>query len=112
MSSADTDIVIVLTTVPPGFDVEALARRLLEARLVACVSVWPGMRSIYRWHGAVEMADERQVLLKTRRVRLAELEAALTEAHPYDVPELLVLPVTGGSPGYLGWVEAETAPAE
>jgi len=109
MAPADPDVVVVLTTVPPEFDMEALARRLLEARLVACVSVWPRMRSIYRWDGAVETADEHQVVLKTRRARLPDLEAALTAAHPYDVPELLVLPVAGGSAGYLSWVEAETA---
>ena len=112
MAPSDPEVVVVLTTLPPEFDVEALARRLLEARLVACVSVLPRMRSIYRWQGAVEAADEHQVMLKTRRGRLADLEVALAEAHPYDVPELLVVPVTGGLPGYLRWVAAETAAGE
>jgi periplasmic divalent cation tolerance protein len=111
MARADPDVVVVLTTVPPEFDVEALARRLLAAQLVACVSVLPRMRSIYRWQGAVETAEEHQVLLKTRRARLADLHVALAAAHPYDVPEWLVVPVTGGSQDYLRWVAAETGGA-
>lgn len=110
MTHADTALVVVMTTVPPGFDLPALARRLLEQRLAACVNVFPEMRSIYRWQGEIESAHERQVLIKTRRDRLPALQAAIEAAHPYDVPEFLVLPVTGGSVAYLEWLSAEAAP--
>lgn len=110
MTQHDTDIVMVLTTVPPDLEVEALARRLLDARLAACVNVLPPMRSIYRWQGAVETADERQVVIKTRRECVPALEAVVTASHPYDVPEWLVLPVSGGSDAYLAWVRGEALP--
>jgi len=110
MTYADPAPVVVMTTVPPEFDFAALAGRLLEQRLAACVNVLPVMRSIYRWQGQIESADERQVLIKTRRDRLPALQAAIEAAHPYDVPEFLVLPVTGGSEAYLDWLSAEAAP--
>jgi periplasmic divalent cation tolerance protein len=105
---AATDCVLVLTTLPADHDAEALARRLVDERLAACVNVLPPMRSIYRWKGAVEAADERQVLIKTIASRVAALERRLRELHPYEVPEFVVLPVTGGSHPYLAWV-AESA---
>jgi periplasmic divalent cation tolerance protein len=104
----DTDVVIVLTTVPADFDTDALARQLLGQRLVACLNALAPMRSTYWWQGAIETAEERQVVLKTRRDRLAELEVALVALHPYEVPEFLVLPVTGGGGAYLAWVKGET----
>jgi periplasmic divalent cation tolerance protein len=108
MTRNDTDVVIVLTTVPSDFDGDALIRELLDKRLVACVNILPGMRSVYRWQGKVEAADERQLLLKTRRPCIEALEAALSAAHPYDTPEFLVLPVSGGSATYLAWLGGET----
>jgi periplasmic divalent cation tolerance protein len=109
MAPPDTDVVLVLTTVPVDLDVDELVRPLVEQRLAACVNVLPPMRSIYRWNGAIETADERQVLIKTTRRRLADLQASLAARHPFEVPELLVLPVADGSPAYLQWLQAETA---
>ena len=108
MAQFDTDVVIVLTTVPADFDTESLARQLLDQRLVACLNVLAPMRSTYWWQGTVETADERQLVLKTRRDRVAALEAALESLHPYDVPEFLVVPLTGGGDEYLAWVRGET----
>lgn len=109
MSETDTDVVLLLTTVPVELDVEALVRPLIEAGLAACVSVLPPMRSIYRWQGAIETADERQLIVKTTRSRLAEVQAALFERHPYEVPESLVVPVIDGGEAYLRWLRTETA---
>lgn len=109
MAQPDTDFVLVLTTVPVSLDVDELARPLLEGRLAACVNVLPPMRSIYRWRGAIESADERQVLIKTVRGRLTELQASLAARHPYEVPEFVVLPVADGSAAYLQWLRSETA---
>jgi periplasmic divalent cation tolerance protein len=109
MAHPDTDIVLVLTTVPVALDVDELVRLLVEQRLAACVNVLPPMRSTYRWKGAIETADERQVLIKTTRRRLADLQSSLAARHPFEVPEFLVLPVADGSAAYLQWLRAETA---
>src|SRR5690349_433060 len=100
--------VIVLTTLATEDEAAALVRALLDRRLVACGTVLPGARSLYRWEG--RLADEREavVLLKTRRDRLTELEQAFAELHPYTVPELLALPVEAGLDRYLAWIDAET----
>jgi len=109
MAHLDTEIILVLTTVPGNLDVDELVRPLVEGRLAACVNVLPPMRSIYRWEGVVETADERQVLIKTTRRRLADVQSSLSARHPYDVPEFLVLPIADGGGAYLEWVRAETA---
>lgn len=104
-----TDVVLVLTTLPEACDADGIAGALINAGLAACVSVGPPMRSTYRWQGAVESATERPVTIKTTLGRVAALEAAVKEVHPYEVPEFLVLPVTSGSAEYLAWVRATTA---
>lgn len=98
------EIVVVLTTLPEDFDADSMARQLLEARLAACVSVLPAQTSTYRWKGAIETARERQVVIKTISTRVEELRSALRARHPYDLPEFLVVPVSGGDPDYLDWV--------
>ena len=108
MTHGDTACVLVLTTIPVDFDADGLARGLLADGLAACVSVLPAMRSVYRWKGVVESADERQVVIKTIGARIDALRAALEARHPYEVPEFLVLPVTGGSEDYVAWVMAES----
>ena len=103
---------VVLTTLATEDEAVALVRALLDRRLVACGTVLPGGRSLYRWEGKV--ADEREVvvLLKTARECLAELERVFEELHPYKVPELLALPVEAGLDRYLGWIDAEAARGE
>ena len=85
-----------------------VGRVLLESRLVACVNLLPGTRSLYRWQDRIEDAAEVLVLMKTRRERLPELEVALAAMHPYEVPEILVLPVAAGAANYLTWLATET----
>jgi len=108
MARPDTDIVIALTTVPMELDVDQLVRQLLERRLVACANVLPPMRSAYWWQGTIETGEERQVVFKTRQGCVDALEIALRELHPFEVPEFLVIPVSGGGEGYLRWVREET----
>ena len=103
---------LVLTTVPADGDVDVVARTLVEERLAACVGILPPMASIYRWNNAVERAEERQLLIKTTTAAVTELEARLKVLHPYDVPEFLVLPITGGSADYLSWLMSSTPPAK
>jgi periplasmic divalent cation tolerance protein len=100
--------VIVLTTLPIESDAEQFASQLVEEKLVACVSLLPAMRSVYWWKGAVERAEERQLLLKTSSTNLTALEARVRALHPYDVPEFLVIPITHGSADYLSWLAENT----
>jgi periplasmic divalent cation tolerance protein len=105
-----TDFVIVLTTFPADKDPERLAKALVEEKLAACVNVLPVMRSIYGWKGATEQADEQQLVIKTTRNRVHEIETRLRALHPYDVPEFLVLPILDGSRDYLSWLTENTKP--
>jgi periplasmic divalent cation tolerance protein len=105
----ESDTLVVLTTLPSDGEAQALVRRLVEDRLVACGSVLGPVSSVYRWEGRVEEASETQVLLKTRRGRWPALLAAVEALHPYDVPELLAVPVALGLPAYVDWIGNETA---
>jgi periplasmic divalent cation tolerance protein len=99
-----TDAIVVLTTCATEADAERIARALIAARLVACVSVVPLVRSFYRWKAEVESAAECLLLLKTSRELFEPLGAALEKLHPYEVPELLALPVVAGAANYLNWL--------
>ena len=104
-----TDAIVVLTTVASEDEAVKLVRTLLERRLIACGTLFPGARSLYRWQSKV--ADEREVVvfLKTRSARLDSLQSAFAELHPYKVPELLALPVSAGLGKYLEWINGETS---
>ena len=100
---------VVLMTAPDAACAERLARALVEERLAACVNVVPGVRSFYRWQGAVEDAAELLLVAKTRADRAEALAARVKELHPYGLPEVLTLPAAGGSAAYLDWVRTESA---
>jgi periplasmic divalent cation tolerance protein len=104
-----TDAIVVLTTISGEEEAVKLIRVLLERRLIACGTVLPGVRSLYRWEGKIADESEVLVLLKTRAERVESLEVAFSELHPYKVPELLALPVTAGLARYLAWITEETA---
>jgi periplasmic divalent cation tolerance protein len=97
------EIVVVLTTMPDA-GADELARVLVDERLAACVNVQEQMTSFYRWKGALERETERQLVIKTTRARLTELEKRLRELHPYEVPEFIVLP-GDASEAYGSWVK-------
>ena len=101
--------IIVLTTYPSDKDADGLAAALVEERLAACVNILPSMKSIYAWKGAVERADERQLVIKTTTDRLDALEARLRGLHPYEVPEFIVIPVEAGA-DYSSWLRESTRP--
>jgi periplasmic divalent cation tolerance protein len=103
-----TDAIVVMTTLASADDAVKLVQTLLERRLIACGSVLPGARSLYRWQGKIADEQEVVVLLKTRSARLETLKLAFEELHPYKVPELLALPVTAGNAKYLDWINGET----
>jgi periplasmic divalent cation tolerance protein len=100
---------LVLTTLASVDEARAFVRALVEARLVACGTVLSGATSIYRWEGALTEEPEVVVLLKTDAARWDALAAAVQKQHPYEVPELLALPVARGLPAYLSWLAGEVA---
>jgi periplasmic divalent cation tolerance protein len=101
---ASSSFVIVLTTFPADGDAMGVARALVDRRLAACVNVLPPMQSVYRWEGRVDEAAERQLVIKTTAARVDELKSAVASLHPYDVPEFVVVPISGGSDAYLRWL--------
>jgi periplasmic divalent cation tolerance protein len=105
---SDATAVLLLTTIGATADVEPLARALVEERLAACVNVLPPMRSFFRWDGAVQRDDERQLVIKTSPARLEELQTRLRALHPYELPEMLVLSARG-SDDYLAWIRDSTS---
>jgi periplasmic divalent cation tolerance protein len=100
-----TDKIVVLSTCPTDEEAERLARLLVEQRLAACVNVIPGVRSFYRWKGAVEDASERLLVIKSSRALFPLLKAAIEKAHSYETPEALALPVLDGAANYLNWLD-------
>lgn len=99
---------VVLMTAPDETVAESLVRRLLEERLVACGTIVPGAQSIYRWQGEVEHEAESLVIFKTTASAADRLVRRIPELHPYDVPEVLVLPVESGHSPYLDWLTRST----
>ena len=103
-----SDVQVVLITAPDAGVADTLARQLVEERLAACVNVVPGIRSIYRWEGAVQTDEEHLLLAKTHAERTEALAARVKELHPYALPEVLALSAEGGSAAYLDWVRTES----
>jgi periplasmic divalent cation tolerance protein len=106
------DVVLALTTLPGDFDATALAEECVGAGLAACVTIVPGVRSVYVWQGVPQTDHEQQLLFKTTTERLGPLWEFLHDKHPYDVPEFLVVPVEGGHDEYLHWVKRSVGPDE
>lgn len=102
------DVLLVFTSLPDEPAAQQLARHLVDSRLAACVSVHAPCASTYRWRGAVERAAEVPLVIKTTVRRYPELEAALRARHPYELPEIVAVPLARGLPAYLEWVAAET----
>ncbi len=101
--------VVVLCSVGSLSDAERLARGVVEAGHAACASVLPGLTSFYRWKGELQRDPEVLLLIKTRADRVDALRSALVAGHPYEVPEVLALPVVAGHPPYLAWIDASLA---
>ena len=98
------ETVLALTTVPADFDTGTITTALVESGLVACVTVFPAVQSVYRWEGVTEVSAEQQLLIKTTRDRVDALWLELKARHPYEVPEFVVVPIVAGNPAYLKWV--------
>jgi periplasmic divalent cation tolerance protein len=103
-----TGALLVLTNLPDRAAAEKLAQALVAQRVAACVSILAPCRSVYRWKDAVQSEEEHPMLIKTTAERYAALEQAIRAAHPYELPEIVAVPIERGLPAYLEWVAAET----
>lgn len=98
----------MLVTASSEPEAKAIAQALIQNRLAACVSIFP-IQSIYTWQGAIEEAQEWQLLIKTDLAKFAALEAKIQASHSYAVPEIIALPITQGAEAYLGWLAAQVS---
>ena len=103
-----TDAIVIYCNVPDEVLAEKMARVLVERGLAACVNLLPEMRSIYRWQGKIEEARERTLVIKTLSKNYATIESSILELHPYDVPEVIAIPIVQGLPAYLTWLTNES----
>lgn len=104
------DVLLVLTNLPDRAVAERIAAALVTQRAAACVNVLAECTSVYRWQGSLEHGSEVPLLIKTTQAAYPRLEEMLRQLHPYEVPEIIALPVSAGLPEYLNWVAQETSP--
>ena len=102
------EVIQVVTTVARREEADRIARELIDQRLAACVQVLGPITSTYRWQGKIETSEEWQCWAKSRRDMYDRIEAAIRGLHPYEVPEILAIPVIAGNVAYLAWLEEET----
>src|SRR5256886_16483984 len=100
-----TDKVLVLTTAGSEAEARQISNQLVERRLAACVNIIPQIQSVYRWEGKVETAEEFLLIIKTTKTRSADVQAAITELHSYELPECVVIAMEDGSAEYLKWIK-------
>ena len=99
---------LVYCTCPDHATAARIAETLVDRHLAACVNIVPGLTSVYRWQGQRETASEVLLLIKTRQATYLELQAAILSAHPYELPEIIAVPIQAGLPAYLAWIESST----
>ena len=108
MTDDASRVLACFCTCPDAGSAARIAEALVESRLAACVNQVPGLRSVYRWEGAIERADEVLLVIKTTGNRLEALTARIHELHPYELPEVIAFEVAGGLSAYLDWVAEQT----
>lgn len=112
MSDSASDILLVISNLPDRTTAERVARALIENRAAACVNILAECTSVYRWQEMVESASEVPLLIKTTRAAYPHVEQTIRQLHPYELPEIVAVPLGAGLPGYLQWVAQETHPPE
>lgn len=103
------ETILVISTLPDHEQAQKLAQSLVHQKLAACINILPNATSVYRWQGQVETANETIILIKTTMARYPALEAAIKAQHPYELPEIIAVPVSAGLATYLDWMQAETS---
>ena len=106
----ESEYCIVFNTCPDKISAETIARVLVDRKLAACVNMLPGLRSIYAWKGVCETAEEHLLIIKTSASAYPALERTILELHPYELPEIIAVPIATGLPGYLAWINQTTTP--
>jgi len=109
ISSLNSDVILIYTTTPDTKTGAEIARTLLNERLVACVNVLPDIRSLYRWKGEICDETETALIMKTTSECFKEVEARIRQLHPYELPEIISIPISNGLADYLNWVHTETS---
>lgn len=109
MTAGSEDLILVLTNLPDRDTATRLARVLVETRAAACVNILAACTSVYRWQGEIESAEEVPLLVKTRASLYPQVEQTIRAHHPFELPEIVSVPVSAGWPAYLRWVADETA---
>ena len=102
------EAILVITSLPDREVAQRLAGRLVEERLAACVNILAPCESVYRWQGRIETAQEITLLIKTLGAHYGKVEKTIRQCHPYELPEIIAVPITAGLPAYLEWLVAET----
>ncbi|WP_078121875.1 divalent-cation tolerance protein CutA [Thiosocius teredinicola] len=103
-----TELQLVITTMPDQASAESLAEVLVGQQIAACVNISAPLTSIYRWAGKIERGSEVMLTIKSSKDRYTALERAIADNHPYELPEIIAVPITGGLPDYLAWIETCT----
>lgn len=104
-----TNHILVLTTWPDIEEARNAARQFLDYRLAACINILPPMESLYLWNGEEITGHEHQMFIKTSTTRFKDLQQAIQKNHPYELPEIIAIPIVGGLPAYLSWIGEITA---
>jgi periplasmic divalent cation tolerance protein len=104
-----TPHLLILCTCPDKATAQIIADRLVDQQLAACVNILPGLTSVYQWQGERETAQEHLLLIKTTNEAYQTLEQSIIELHPYELPEVIAVPISQGLNGYLQWIERQTA---
>jgi periplasmic divalent cation tolerance protein len=112
MTLALNEFQLLLCTCPDQETASRIASALVEQRLAACVNILPGVRSVYRWQAAIEWGDEQLLLIKSRATRYGDIEAAIKALHPYELPEVIAVPISAGLPAYLAWIKESSEDVE
>lgn len=107
---SEDEVLLVLTNLPDQDSAQRLAQAIIAEHAAACVNILAACTSVYRWQGRVESASEVPLLIKTSRPAYARLQELIRKHHPYELPEIIALPVSAGLPAYLAWVTNETQP--
>ncbi len=105
-----TDKILIFSNCSSEEEAARIARHLVETRVAACVNIVPGVRSVYRWQGAVEEAQEWTLLIKSRKELFHRVREELRSIHSYEVPELIAVPIAAGLEQYLNWIDSSTEP--
>jgi len=105
---SEPEVIMVITNLPDRASAERIATSLVTAGVAACVNIMAECSSVYRWQGIIQHTDEIPMFIKTTRAAYPQLEGALRKLHPYELPEIVALPVDAGLPEYLNWVAQET----